>query len=90
MWNCKNNNAGIVVNTGPATCTVTQLNDNAHDYFTFRDSVVNRAVQDCAAQIMNAELDGELVATYLLTEYVHSIQSVCVCVSDGNYVYLQN
>ncbi|GLV44762.1 hypothetical protein CBL_11629 [Carabus blaptoides fortunei] len=69
LWNCKNNNtSGIVVNTGPAAGTATQLNDNARDYFTFRDDVVERAVQDCAAQVMNVELDGELIATYLLTE----------------------
>lgn len=45
--------------------------ENASNFFTFRDGIVKRAVDDCVAEFINAENDGELLEAFLLTEITH-------------------
>ncbi|XP_049862681.1 tumor protein p63-regulated gene 1-like protein isoform X1 [Schistocerca gregaria] len=42
--------------------------DNAKDYFTYRDGIVENAVKECVEKILVPEKDGEFIGSWLMTE----------------------
>lgn len=49
---------------------ITPIIDDANEFFTFREGVVDKAVKECVEQFLNDEEDGGLLAYFLLTQYV--------------------
>lgn len=46
---------------------ISKMTENPNNYFTYRAGVVEKAVNDCVEQFLDAEEDGPLLNTYLLT-----------------------
>lgn len=44
--------------------------ENPNNYFTFRESVLARALKECKEQFLDEEADGPLLEAFLLTQYV--------------------
>ena len=49
----------------PAIC----ITENPNNYFTFRESVLARALTECKEQFLDEEADGPLLEAFLLTQY---------------------
>lgn len=46
----------------------TAAGENPNDYFTFRDGIVEKAIEECVEQFLDQEVDGPLLASFLLTQ----------------------
>lgn len=44
--------------------------ENAKDFFCYRNGLVSNAVGECKKEVLTPD-DGELIGSWLLTEYVH-------------------
>jgi hypothetical protein len=42
--------------------------DEAKDFFTYRDGLVENAVRECISDLVTPDKDGEIVGSWLLTE----------------------
>ncbi|KAJ3643798.1 hypothetical protein Zmor_026486 [Zophobas morio] len=51
----------------PAIC----ITENPNNYFTFRESVLARALTECKEQFLDEEADGPLLEAFLLTQISH-------------------
>ncbi|XP_044271271.1 tumor protein p63-regulated gene 1-like protein isoform X2 [Tribolium madens] len=47
------------------------ITENPNNYFTFRESVLARALGECKEQFLDEEADGPLVEAFLLTQISH-------------------
>jgi hypothetical protein len=45
------------------------ITENPNNYFTFRESVLARALSECKDQFLDEEADGPLLEAFLLTQY---------------------
>ena len=42
--------------------------DEAKDFFTYRDGLVENAVRECISDLVTPDKDGEILGSWLLTE----------------------
>ncbi|XP_060529641.1 tumor protein p63-regulated gene 1 protein-like isoform X2 [Cylas formicarius] len=47
------------------------INQDANNFFTYRDGVAERAAQECVEEFLDLETEGPLIATFLLTQINH-------------------
>lgn len=62
--------------TSRNVCNVPFTHIDVHTFFTDRNEVVERAINDCVERLIR-ENDDELVGSWLLTEYVFIIYVLC-------------
>lgn len=65
--------------------------ESIKDFFTFRNGVVENAIQECITGLLFPD-DGELLGSWLLTEYVFNMlifQDLFFCFIKISYICLR-
>ncbi|XP_008197996.1 tumor protein p63-regulated gene 1-like protein isoform X5 [Tribolium castaneum] len=69
IW-CKNPKTPTPTKENTIQQTIS-ITENPYNYFTFRESVLARALGECKEQFLDEEVDGPLTEAFLLTQISH-------------------